>query len=355
MNLRTSKKFLVAIILFPLVAGLSACDKANKEENAPLAKPKACVKTITPVSSAEVPEVKPAENAPVPAITKGKDFGEEPTIAPGKDNPSNDFIRNILIKGTGSEVSSDADVVVNYVGQKWNGEVFDSSWKRGKSQTFNLREVVQGWRWGLAGAHVGDRVELVIPPKLGYGELTEDEQAQKASGAGIPGKPALAGDTLVFVVDIIFSPPVLNESQLAAYTQVLSKSKPTDAKLPEGLKIYCKPGEEPQPAYIEGSKIPSKPVTVWTLEGKGRTIEAGDQVGYVLVSGSWGDAPQSTWTNGNSVLWMSAEDANMVGKKVGSRVVLVGPPNESAKRGVVQIVDIVDAISLSDKDASSSQ
>ncbi|EEJ54025.1 FKBP-type peptidyl-prolyl cis-trans isomerase [Mobiluncus mulieris] len=347
--MRVSKKFLAVLALIPLIAGVSACSKADKESNAPLAKPKACVKTITPASSGEVPEVKPAENAPVPEATAGKDFGQEPTIAPGSGAPSNDFIRSILIKGSGSEVSANADVVVNYVGQTWDGKVFDSSWKRGKTATFNLREVVQGWRWGLAGAHVGDRVELVIPPKLGYGELTPEEQAQKAAGKGIAGKPKLAGDTLVFVVDIVFSPPVLNEPQLAAYTQVLSKSKPTDAKLPDGLKIYCQPGEEPQPAYVEGAKIPSQPVTVWTMEGQGRTIEAGDQVGYVLVYGSWGDAPQSTWTNGSSVTWVKAEDAKAVGKKVGSRVVLVGPPNEAAKRGVVQIVDIVDAISLSEK------
>lgn len=347
--MQAAKKILALLAVVPLLAAVSACSKANKEENAPLAKPKPCVKTITPSSSAGVPEVKPAENAPVPEVTAGKEFGQEPTIAPGAGAPSNDFIRNILIKGSGPEVSSEADVVVNYVGQKWNGEVFDSSWKRGKTRNFNMHNVVPGWRWGLAGTHVGDRVELVIPPKLGYGELTPEEQAQKAAGKGIAGKPALTGDTLVFVVDVIFSPPVLNESQLAAYTQVLSKSQPSTAKLPEGLKIYCKPGEEPQPAYVEGSKVPTQPQTVWTAEGQGRTIEAGDQIGYVVVYGSWGDAPQSTWTNGNGVVWATAEDAKAVGKKVGSRVVLVGPPNEKVPRGLVQIVDIVDAVSLSTK------
>lgn len=353
--MQLSRKAVALLAIVPLLAALSACDKVEKEDNAPLASPRACVKAITPASSAQVPEVKPAENAPVPDVTEGTEFGQEPTISAGQGEPSNDFIRNVLIKGSGSEVSPGADVVVNYKGQKWNGEVFDSSWKRGKTATFNLRNVIQGWRWGLAGAHVGDRVELVVPPKLGYDELTAEEQAQKAAGQEIPGKNALAGETLVFVVDIVFSPPMLNESQLAAYTQVLSKSKPTDAKLPEGLRLYCKPGEEPQPAYVEGAKVPSKPEVVWTTAGQGRVIEAGDQVGYVIVYGSWGDAPQSTWTNGSSVTWATAEDVQAVGKTVGSRVVLVGPPNEHAKRGIVQIVDIVDAVSLSDKGAATAQ
>ncbi|MCI6585321.1 MAG: FKBP-type peptidyl-prolyl cis-trans isomerase [Mobiluncus sp.] len=348
-------RFASILAVFGLTVALSACTNEGKSENAPLANPKACVKTITPAASAEVPEVKPAENAPVPAVTAGTKFGEEPAIAPGEGNAPNDFIRNILISGTGTEVSSGADVVVNYKGQKWNGEVFDSSWGRGSTASFNLHNVVDGWRWGLAGTHVGDRVELVIPPKLGYRELTPDEQALKAAGQQVPGKHELAGETLVFVVDVVFSPPVLAETQLAAYTQVLSKSMPTGAKLPDGLKIYCQPGEEPQPAYVENSKVPSQPRTVWTMEGQGRTIEAGDQIGYVIVYGSWGDAPKSTWTNGSSVSWAQAEDVQAVGKKVGSRAVLVGPPNESAPRGVVQIVDIVDAMSLSDKGAVPAQ
>ena len=65
-----------------------------------------------------------------------------------------------------------------------------------------------------------------------------------------------------------------------------------------------------------------------------------------MVSGSWGDKPVSTWINGQGVLWADAETMKAVGKTVGSRLVMVGPPNKSAPRGVVQIVDIVDAIAL---------
>lgn len=327
-------------------ATLAACDPGGGQQNAPVASPKPCLKTITPATSAEVPEVKPVENGPVPPLSSGTAFGQEPNIAAGQGNPPQDFIRKTLIQGDGSEVSSDADVVVNYKGQKWNGEVFDSSWKHGQPASFNLKHVVDGWHWGLAGAHVGDRIELVIPPKLGYGELTAEQQAQKAAGNGPADKNELAGETLVFVVDIIFSPPVVDEKQLEVYTQLLSKSRPTSEKLPEGLKIFCNPGEEPQPAYVAESKVPEQPSSTWILKGQGKEIKAGDQIGYVVVYGSWGDKPDSTWSNGAGVTWADAVEAQAVGKTVGSRLVMVGPPTEKAKRGVIQIVDIVDAVAV---------
>lgn len=342
-----SKRLAIVPVLALAASSLVACSQAPKEDNAPLAQPKSCVKTITPPTSAEPAAVKPVENGPVPAVTPADGFGTEPQIAAGTGPAPKDFIRTVLHEGTGTVVPANADVIVHYKGQKWNGEVFDNSWAKGKPATFTLGgNLIEGWTWGLAGRNVGDRVELVIPPKLAYKELDEREQAMKEAGQEVPGKHPLAGETLVFVIDILFAPPVMEETQLTAYTQILAQSKPTGAKLPEGLKIYCNPGTEPQPAYVEGSKVPGKASSTWTLAGQGQPIQAGDQVGYVVVSGSWGDKPTSTWTNGQSVLWADAETMQAVGKNVGSRLVSVGPPNEAAPRGLVQIVDIVDAIAL---------
>ncbi|WP_299294244.1 FKBP-type peptidyl-prolyl cis-trans isomerase [uncultured Mobiluncus sp.] len=343
------QKRLAVLSLFALAAaGLTACQETPREDNAPLANPKNCVKTITPATSAEPAAVKPVENGPVPAVNPPDGFGTEPNIAAGTGPAPKDFIRTVLHEGTGTVVSANADVIVHYKGQTWNGEVFDNSWQKGEPAHFSLgSNIIEGWTWGLAGRNVGDRIELVIPPRLAYKELTEREQAAKDAGQPLPGKVhPLAGETLVFVIDILFAPPVAEETQLAAYTQLLAQSQPTGAKLPDGLRIYCSPGSEPQPAYVEGSKVPGKPFNVWTLEGQGQPIQAGDQVGYVVVSGSWGDKPTSTWINGQGVLWADAETMKAVGKNVGSRLVMVGPPNKSAPRGVVQIVDIVDAIAL---------
>ena len=50
--------------------------------------------------------------------------------------------------------------------------------------------MIGGWDTGLVGTSVGDRVLLVIPPELGYGE--------QGSPGGIPG-----GATLIFKVELI--------------------------------------------------------------------------------------------------------------------------------------------------------
>ncbi|WP_377268354.1 FKBP-type peptidyl-prolyl cis-trans isomerase [Peterkaempfera sp. SMS 1(5)a] len=98
----------------------------------------------------------------------------------------------VLIKGTGPKVTSGQKVVVQYTGLLYsNGKKFDSSLDHGSAFSFTTGggQVIQGWDKGLVGQTVGSRVELVIPPSLGYGD-----QAQ----TGIPAK-----STLVFVVDIL--------------------------------------------------------------------------------------------------------------------------------------------------------
>ncbi|AXI80623.1 FKBP-type peptidyl-prolyl cis-trans isomerase [Peterkaempfera bronchialis] len=98
----------------------------------------------------------------------------------------------VLIKGKGPKVESGQKVVVQYTGLLYsNGKKFDSSLDRGSAFSFVTGggQVIEGWDKGLVGQTVGSRVELVIPPSLGY-----KDQAQ----GSIP-----ANSTLVFVVDIL--------------------------------------------------------------------------------------------------------------------------------------------------------
>ena len=80
---------------------------------------------------------------------------------------------------------------MQYTGVKWSdGTVFDSSWENGAPASFQTTGVVDGFRQALEGQTVGSQVLVVIPPALGLrrGRLVEHE---------------LAGETLVFVVDIL--------------------------------------------------------------------------------------------------------------------------------------------------------
>lgn len=114
---------------------------------------------------------------------------EPPVIDfPVGDPPTDLVIRDITV-GDGAEAVAGAKVLVHYVGVDFaTGEEFDSSWARAEPISFPLRGLIQGWQDGIPGMRVGGRRELVIPPRLAYGES---------------GGHRLAGSTLIFVIDLL--------------------------------------------------------------------------------------------------------------------------------------------------------
>jgi len=94
-------------------------------------------------------------------------------------------------KGDGIQANAGDKVSVHYTGKLTNDTVFDSSVKRGKPFEFSLGQgqVIKGWDEGIALMKVGDKMTLIIPPELGYGE--------KDMGV-IP-----SNSTLVFDVELI--------------------------------------------------------------------------------------------------------------------------------------------------------
>lgn len=76
----------------------------------------------------------------------------------------------VLRKGDGPQPTADDTVVVDYKGTLPDGTVFDSTYARGKPATFPVNAVIPGWTEALQMMHVGSKYELVIPPKLAYGE-----------------------------------------------------------------------------------------------------------------------------------------------------------------------------------------
>lgn len=109
------------------------------------------------------------------------DFPTEPAPA--------DLVIRDLVVGEGAEAVPGARVTVHYLGvDSGSGEQFDASWDRGEPIEFPLQGLIQGWQDGIPGMRVGGRRELVIPPRLAYGEN---------------GRHPLAGSTLIFVIDLL--------------------------------------------------------------------------------------------------------------------------------------------------------
>ena len=137
------------------------------------------------------PAVPELTGTPV-AVEVSAELGVEPvvTITPG--DPVTELQVTDVVVGEGDAVPAGATVTAHYVGYgAATGAMFDGSWTRGEPATFPLDQVIMGWQEGLVGMQVGGRRLLVIPADLGYGN-------NPPPGSGIE-----AGETLIFVVDLV--------------------------------------------------------------------------------------------------------------------------------------------------------
>ena len=71
-----------------------------------------------------------------------------------------------------------------------DGTIFDSSYDRGQSATFDLNRLIKGWQKAVPEMNIGEKRRLYLPYDLAYGER----------GAGDKIKPF---STLIFDIELI--------------------------------------------------------------------------------------------------------------------------------------------------------
>jgi FKBP-type peptidyl-prolyl cis-trans isomerase FklB len=79
----------------------------------------------------------------------------------------------VIKAGAGEHPTANDTVKVNYGGQLIDGTVFDQT-EPNEPATFPVNRVIPGWAEALQLMKVGDKWQLVIPPKLAYGEEGRD-------------------------------------------------------------------------------------------------------------------------------------------------------------------------------------
>ncbi|MFD8811895.1 FKBP-type peptidyl-prolyl cis-trans isomerase [Streptomyces sp. NPDC059627] len=272
--------------------------------------------SASPSASASVPPPKIVDG-PLPAITAGTKFDEKPTVAKGSGDPSKDLAVKTVIAGSGKTVAENDFIQANYLGQIWStAKVFDQSYDRTPLlMQLAAGSIIDGWRYGLAGKKVGSRVLMAVPPTWGYGSAGNSQ-------AGIKGT-----DTLVFVVDVLNS---FNSKSSSTGKEVAQ----TDAALP---KIGTNTDGKAPSIDIPKVDPPKKLVSNYVLEGDGPEVKSAQTVLCQFRGEVWdsGKVFEQTYESGR-LAQFSVEQMQQVvkglaqgitGKKVGSRIVVVTPPD----------------------------
>ncbi|MFI2372525.1 FKBP-type peptidyl-prolyl cis-trans isomerase [Streptomyces sp. NPDC018833] len=250
----------------------------------------------------------------LPTITAGKKFGEKPTLAKGEGEPPKELKVNVISEGDGPALKKGDLAKVDYLGQLWDGDKpFDNSFDRGEpfAVTIGGGGVIEGWQKALDGQKVGSRIEVAIPPELGYGAQGQGE---------IP-----ANATLAFVMDVVKGttlPSAAKGSEVAQDNIDLPKvGTNTDGKAPS--------------ITVPKKDAPTKLVSNYIIEGTGPAVKASDTLAVQYKGVLWkgGKEFDSSYARGGAPVNFPLAQVipgwqkGLEGKKAGSRVLLVVPPD----------------------------
>ena len=247
----------------------------------------------------------------------------------------------IITAGSGPAVKLGQRVTVQYVGLNGtDGKQFDTSWG-GTPATFvlSVKRYLPGLVSALSGVTVGSRVLVAVPPKDGYGVH------------GVPAAGIGPTDTLVMVVDV--------ESARDVLTQATGTAMPAKKGLPT---VRVAPDGRPTVTIPKGTP-PTSLVVQQLIQGKGVKVEKSQQVTVTYSGVIWSTRKvfDSSWSKGEPAVFtvgvgrlLTGWDIGLVGQPVGSRLLLVIPPDDgygaegndqfgiSGTDTLVFVVDILD-------------
>jgi peptidylprolyl isomerase len=253
----------------------------------------------------------------------------------------------VLTPGTGAVVTKGQKVTVNYVllnGK--DGKEADTTYDKTPA-TFlaDPGQLLPGLANGMIGQKIGSRVLVGVAPKDGF-----------AGGAGNEQLGFSASDALIFVLDIKSAttpPKPLAGPDGTAVPPVAGLPTVTDQ---DGVPTITAPKTTP----------PTKLVVQPLIKGKGAKVTSGQTLTADYVGVVWADNRvfDSSFKEGGQKLELPIGvgqlvpgfDAGIVGQTVGSRVLLVLPPdqgygaggNEGAKiKGTDTLVFVVDILAAS--------
>ncbi len=258
---------------------------------------------------------------------------------------STDVEHKVLTPGTGAAATKADTVVLRaQIYNGTSGKLLDNGYADGRpadGYRLGRTDVVPGFLEGLIGATKGSRIAFTIPPAKGFGSAGNQQ-------LGVSGT-----DTIVVVADVSDVHPSP------------TKIDGTQAASPAGLPTVTFPNgtaKEPK-VTVPKSAAPTTLQQATLVEGNGPVVTKGQTISAQYHGVLWknGTVFDSSWQHGQAADFpigvgavIPGWDKALVGKKVGSRVLLVIPPADGyGKAGsppkiagtdtLVFVVDILDA------------
>jgi peptidylprolyl isomerase len=268
--------------------------------------------TTTPTETADPVDWKPLTSLDQITVSNTA-FGVEPEVTFETPLKADVTLITTLIKGTGPAAHADGIVGIFYVGYNTrDGAKFDSNYG-GAPYVSYADGFIEGFTKALDGQTVGSRVLVAITSAEGY--------ASGQADAGI-----LAGDTLIFVLDLVdgqyYEPTGTEEADGNEYATV---------RFDNGVPIpKARPGVVP----------PTETIATTLIKGESaRPVAATDYVvfDYVEVNYATGAVLSGTYGVNNVVGQLDSLipgwQKGLLGRTVGTRVLLVVPPADAYPDG----------------------
>jgi peptidylprolyl isomerase len=284
-----------SLLAVTLVAGCASSDKTANTTS---------TSTSTSTTSA----------ASLDGVTVTAVAGKAPTVALAKTPFSvTSTVSKVVTPGTGAPVARGQKVQVDYLlvdGR--DGKEKDTTFgKKSVSFTADPTKLLPGLVTGLVNEKIGSRVLVAIPPKDGFGTTGNTELGVQKD------------DTLLFVLDLkSASTPLTAPSGTAVPPVAGLPTVKDDAK---GTPIVTLPS----------GAAPTKLVAQPLIKGKGAVVKAGQSltVNYLGVIWPGGKIFDSSYAKGSTASFVTGQgqvikgwDQGLVGQTLGSRMLLVIPP-----------------------------
>jgi peptidylprolyl isomerase len=261
-----------------------------------------------------------------PSIAVSGAFGTNPTVTIPTINPPASLQVRQLISGHGTLVAKGDLAVADLTAYTWSGTAAKkiSQLSTGQPEPLTVGSTITGLDQSLEGSRAGSRLLITIPPKDGFGSSGNSQ-------LGVSGK-----DTLVLVVDV-----------LGSYQKTASAHGPHEVVQGAGLPTVgtSSPGTAP-PVRIPRTGAPAALQSQTLIQGAGPVVEKGRLLVAQYEGVIWrtGTVFDSTWKRGvpagfqiGSGQVIKGWDDGLVGRRVGSRVLLVVPPADGyGKQGSTQ-------------------